>query len=465
MKPQEKIDYEKALEEIGVHLPRKPKELYIDIVTGKVTRAVVKGCRGGSKSWTAAVIEFVMWRKGYDWFNLGGSLTQAKKVYGLVVKFIKRVPRVLKDTVKTILSETEHIAGQMLWCASASPKQTRSPHCGGENQGGGLTIDEEGEAAEDVVLSALPVVNTANPSVIIRMSTLHKLTGSFRKLWLAADRRGYKRYEWDCFDICQPCTDNCKECFKEFREDYCKGKAKHADGYMLISEIKQMWIECAENHEWFEVEFLGREPIGTGKIYNTRQIESCEVEEVDYESGYPTILGIDWGWLLNRTCWVVVQFKGKERRVVHCRYLTAPSQQMVEDNLKDIAKHYPFDEIRPDNSENYLNNEMALLGYEVHPVVFSKEKDSGISNVRNGFEHKYYKIPRRFKELLEQLKAYTRGKDGKPLKIDDHAPDALLCASEAVKPHIDLEKLNKKREEENEEVFEAIEHVRIGDDD
>jgi len=44
------------------------------------------------------------------------------------------------------------------------------------------TIDARCEADEDVVLSALPVVNTANRQVIIRMSTLHKLTGSFRKL-------------------------------------------------------------------------------------------------------------------------------------------------------------------------------------------------------------------------------------------------------------------------------------------
>jgi len=63
---------------------------------------------------------------------------------------------------------------------------------------------------------------------------------------------------------------------------------------------------------------------------------------------------------------------------------------------------------------------MALLGYEVYPVVFSKEKYTGISNVKNGLKHHYYKIPRRFKELLEQLKAYTRGKDGEKLKIDDH---------------------------------------------
>jgi len=64
-----------------------------------------------------------------------------------------------------------------------------------------------------------------------------------------------------------------RNAFKEFEKIIAKVK-QNMQRIPLISEISRCGLNVPRIHEWFEVEFLGREPIGTGKIYNTRQIES-----------------------------------------------------------------------------------------------------------------------------------------------------------------------------------------------
>jgi len=476
-------DSHERLRRIRLHLPPKPRKFYDDIVTGKVFRAIVKTCRGGGKSWTAAGIEFTKWAdQSFDWFNLGGSETQAKIVYTEVGKSIDLDQDVAIRTVKNLQSEILHQDGQRIVCAAASTKQTRGGHAGGldrksltdeeydtndfgsKEKGGGLTIDEECEAEEEVVLSALPIVNTAKPSVIIRMSTFHKAIGTFQKTWDNAPALGYTRYEWDIFDVCEPCKENCNQCFKEFREKYCKGKAKKSVGWVAIAEIKQAWRECEENRQWFEVEYMGWKPSGAGLVYPLEAIDKAIVDRVSYIQGCPTFLGIDWGYSLNRTCFIILQFQGQERHVLHCEYLTAPTLSECKKRATELHELFPFDYIYPDSSHPYNNNEL-LFKFKVQPVVFSTQKETGISNVLNGFEHGWYKIPKEFTKLIEQLKNYRKDKNGKPVKENDHGCDALLCASEPVKPNFDFKKVNEAREEE--EAIDEVENFprqRIGSD-
>jgi len=457
----EKLKADEIRERMGLELPAKPKELFDDIVSGKIRRAVVAACRGGGKSWTVAGIETAMFGyKGFDWFNIGGSKTQAKKVFDKSQDFIRYDPQLAKDVIKSIQSETKHVDGQFISVAAASSTQIRSQHFGGKNHGGGLTIDEEDEADESIVKGALPTINTAHPSVIIRMSTRQKRIGTFSALCKNHKKLGYKFYQWDAFDICDKCTDNCKECFPEFRDKYCKSKAKNNKfGWIAISEIKQAWRESDENADWFEVEYMGWEVSKGLLVYDQDDIKKCEVQSNQFIRGNPTFLGIDWGWLKDRTVLLILQFQGKQRLVITTKTLTKPSNDLVKTTVRDLYNKYHFDSIYPDSSHPYENNELAIQGYHVVPVVFSKEKETGIANVNNGLEHGWYSFPVTEVKLITQLINYKRDKDGKPVKVDDHFCDALLCASEPVKPRI--KNIAEASEDEEVEIIEEIEREII----
>jgi len=452
------ISSKEVLERFGLQLPPKPFELFDDVFSGRIKRAVVAAGRGCGKSWTAAGIETAMFAyKGYDWFNIGGSKTQAKKVYDKMQDFINYDYRITKNIIKSIQSETKHKDGQFIAVAAASSTQIRSQHFGSKNRGGGLTIDEEDDADENIIKAALPTVNTAHPSVIIRMSTQQKRVSTFQFVYKNAGRLGYKSYHWDVFDVCDRCTDKCKNCIKEFREKYCKGKAKsNKYGWITVAEIKQMWRESDENKEWFEVEFMGWEAKKGLFVYDKESIEKCVVPVTTYYAGNPTFLGIDWGWVKDRCVFLVMQMQGKNRIILKTKALTRPSMQVVFHTVQELYNQYKFDVILPDSSHTFENNELAIKHWKVSPVVFAKEKETGISNVNNGFERGLYRIPANESKLIDQLINYRYDKNGKPIKKDDHYCDALLCASEPCKPKIkDISEVN-----EDDEIVEIIEIPR-----
>ena len=76
------------------------------------------------------------------------------------------------------------------------------------------------------------------------------------------------------------------------------------------------------------------------------------------------------------------------------------------------------------------------MGMDVRPVVFSKDKDNLTSRVRWHLEHGLIRIPNPEKTnnpniftLVQQMKAYHYNeKTGKPVKVNDHCCDSVICA-------------------------------------
>jgi len=71
----------------------------------------------------------------------------------------------------------------------------------------------------------------------------------------------------------------------------------------------------------------------------------------------------------------------------------------------------------------------------VEPVNFSREKDYGIGEIRRRLEHGTIIFAARFggqevqnhDRAMDYLRGYHYDDNGKPAKVDDHGPDALLC--------------------------------------
>ncbi len=82
-----------------------------------------------------------------------------------------------------------------------------------------------------------------------------------------------------------------------------------------------------------------------------------------------------------------------------------------------------------DASHPYQNQEVDNAGFDCRPVLFQKFKDYGIGNCTKFFtSQKRYGVRKSLTGLLEQIKRYRLNRVGKPVKDEDHGPDALLCA-------------------------------------
>ena len=82
------------------------------------------------------------------------------------------------------MKETKTDKGNYFRAVAASPKAVRGPHP--DN----LYIDEACETKDELILDAMPMVNTSANSLIVMTSTFHKIFGCFQETWDARRRTG-----------------------------------------------------------------------------------------------------------------------------------------------------------------------------------------------------------------------------------------------------------------------------------
>jgi hypothetical protein len=106
---------------------------------------------------------------------MGGSLQQAQGVYNYFVGHIYTQPSIvgaLPD--EPTMKETKSDQGNYFKAVAASPKAVRGPHP--DN----LFIDEACETKAELILDAMPMVNTSSDSQVVATSTFYKVFGWFQ---------------------------------------------------------------------------------------------------------------------------------------------------------------------------------------------------------------------------------------------------------------------------------------------
>jgi len=447
------------LAQFGKKFPPKLKAAFLDIYSGRVTRALLRACRGGGKSQLLSALSSAMYLfRRFDVLMLGGSAAQSKADYNYTSEILTDNPVIESFSEDILATVTTSKLGHWLKCLAASGTSVRGPHAGDphkemnyEPHGGMLVVDEECEAAQEIVEGALPTVNAADPDVIVRGSTAHKAVGTFADLCDHAEEMGYVEYHWDCFDICRACRDDCSKCFVEFAgalhpeweefqktnpefKPYCEGRAKDGEGWMRIEAIKQFFREY--NRERFEVEMLGWRPSGEGLVLKPDDVKACIVEDMAFMPGMPGCITIDWG--LIGTCAVEALQEQKDHIIAFLEsdtYHMAPDQ-VIYDRCVQLRELYGFNEVYADGSHPYQNfNLQGNYGFQVTPVPFNQYKDLGAGWLKGLTEKRRLRIPKRFEKLIEQLKGW-RKREGKIIKKNDHHPDSTLCAALKWAEHI-----------------------------
>lgn len=481
--------YKFLSERAGIQLVPKLIEImnytFNKIDERELVRIIIRGPRGGGKTFgIATCIEFPLWFwYDFDCVNMGGSTSQAKKAYK-AIQTLLQIPEVAKQVKNSIQAATEKHNGTWINVLASSTRQVRSPHPGNRNKGGLLFIDEECEIQDQsLVDAAKPLVNSANPSIIIRSSTQHKVGDSFEECWNNAKKLGYKKFESDIFDVCQTCTRDCKVsfeddpktgCYDAIRKDtfdrqgnviqvgYCKGRAHHdgiiyetkpsgkmvetyveehdwkgkVEGWVSIAEIYQGFLDS--DKETFEVEWMGKTKSKKGKIYDPYLIDEAEEKhELSVKRSSfrrcPKSIGVDWGFA--GMC--VVTYFFVYNKIIYLYWVDTYRNVGMDYVIGDIRNRAKQDghEIALGDSEGAYENEELSKFLTVNSVAFGLWKDFGIGNIRNLLEKKMFRVLKHwdghknpgFEIWDEQMRNYRYDDNGKPLKKNDHCPDSTLC--------------------------------------
>jgi hypothetical protein len=456
---------EEAVERFGADaIAPGLKALVEDVCTGRCRSAAAVANRGGGKSMGVSFIEFyLVFMEDYDALNLGGSELQADQVYQYIVSYIEAEPE-FQALVKgdPLQSKTETHNNAWIRVLTASQKSVRSPHAGGRKKdgrmaGGLLVIDEEAEAAPDIVEAALPTINTARPSVNVRCSTFHNAEGTFAELIDNHQEMGYQLYKWDIFDVAEPCEcgpDKCESEEKCFAEDhvedyidpddgqkkqrikhraYCGGRARYADGWIPVNEIVTLWKRMKRNHSRWEVEAMGQRPSTAGFVlkdpvaYARNRVPSAADL---YVPGWPVTICIDWGTVAaGLTVWQ--EQPGDRHALIECDQIMEAGQTQIVGAILSMRAKYQreFLEVAADigGGGNYLN---PLLREQyrvpVRDVNFGEEKEAAVAawNIFN--EAGKAKYPDEFGDFHQQAKNWKR-KNGRIAKGNDHLMDSSVC--------------------------------------
>lgn len=435
----------------------------VDLEGNHATRFIVKGPRGGGKTKVMGAIGFAKWYLQLrNTVAMGGSLEQAKNVYNYFSNHCYSHDQILNNLPEEpTMQKTLSDKANYFKAVPASQKAVRGPHP--DN----LYIDEACEAKDELILSALPMVNTSPNSLVVMTSTFHKIFGLFQETWDRAPEYGYVRYSWDTFDVAQVfdpaiwkdakllrevpdfAISQCmrpdgtldEEASKRTLEARAAGRTGDPEGWISIANIVQAWREKS-SLDWFDVEYMGSRPSSSGMVNDPADVDACTIQTLQgygYVTGAEVIGGLDWGFS-SMTSWVqMMSHKDAVKVQVGAKnWSQVRSELIIEEIVQDVLDHR-ITVIYADSAGKFENAALkvalnkALRGKDfrcaVIEVVFSKDKELMLGNYRAYFQRHKLRIPKAYQEALWQHKRY-RYKPGsdKPIKEDDHYPDATMCA-------------------------------------
>lgn len=424
------------------------------------SRFIIKAPRGGGKSKLLGTVGFDLWfLKDQSVVNMGGSYVQAEIVYGYFTEYCGMDPSVPDSVLGgergITMSETVGLEGNKFSCVTASPKQVRGKHPDA------LLSDETCETSDELIDSALPMVNDSKTPLVVMASTFHKIFGRFAETWDNAAEMGYYRIQWDIFDVCLPFPADFWETGMthdgrkvssiqgiEKLKAFAKGRTGDPEGWVQIDSIVQAWRE-KPTESWFEVEMMGSRPSTAGLVLKPEDVDRSVFDSdtdtrYNYVQGATVVLGIDWGFsTMTAVAEVMAHTDSTAVLIDNLNYSQVAADEIIAEVVAKVKAH-GIRFIYADSAGKFenvaLQNALAKenIGCAVIEVVFSKEKfgtpgkDGSIGmlgNLRAHFEQSKWKMPRKFKDAYYQLKnyRYQEGTD-KPVKKNDHIPDAVQCA-------------------------------------
>jgi hypothetical protein len=440
-----------------------------DIFFRRSTLVILWKPRGSGGSLGAAVLIWLMmvYRK-QSCVNMAGSGEQAQAIYDYIRglwDYHAEFKRNMLSQDPTAMKLT-FVSGVYFKCLTGSEKGARGKHPSL------LMLDEACQRDErtDMALNAAMQTVMSEPDrTIILVSTFHHPTGLFQSIWDFAETRGFTQYKWNIFQTMQTCargmdaaTEEDPKALKYCQETCplsrkievkdrrgfvtgytykgCNGTARDTNGFQTFEQVVEA-KRLNTGTTVFENEYECERPEFGANIYSMSKIDLsislCPLDEqgfpyIEWEYESPKSIGIDWG--LNETAIVVVSLEREKGYlgIIDYMQLSGTLVPEIANHLERMHKEYSKGgrsiPVFADASHPYNNLELARRGFDVSDVAFNKYKEFGIGNVARFFNLERMRILPDFQALIRQIKGYRRGRDGKPVKREDHGPDSVLCA-------------------------------------
>jgi len=366
-------------------------------------------------------------------------MVQAEIVYGYFKDYTEVDPEIEEHVEGDVLRhKTVSVNRKYFSCVTASQKQVRGKHPDV------LLSDETCETEDQVVQAAIPTVSTSENPLVVMASTFHQIFGIFQDTWDNAEQYGYTRFEWDIFDVTKEFSPDIWKKHKHIDDideliERADGRTGDPEGWIPIENVIQAWKE-KPTLDWFDIEYMGSRPSATGLVLKPEQVDITFIDEEE-EKEYPVVkgaervIGIDWGFSSMTSVVDMMRYRDDTKVLVDNKnYTQVDSADIIKDVVEMVREgghRFILADIEGKFENSALQNELNKQGIkcEVIEVNFGKEKTEMVGNLRAHFEKERIKIPHRFKVAYWQLKRYRYqpGTD-KPMKGDDHIPDAIMCA-------------------------------------
>ena len=445
----------------GFRWPVVIRSAFTDLFLDRTQRAIFKAPRGGGKSKLLSAVGFAKWYfQDRSTVDMGGSQKQAKTVYDYFASYCTSDKAIVASMPgEPQMNHTENAAGKFFECIAASPKQIRGPHPDT------LLADEVCEIKDDLTLAALPMVDTSEHPLLVMASTFHKVFGVFQETWDKAPELGYKRYEWDIFDVCAPFSKKLWD-EPEIRRipdiqmlvDLAKGRTGDPDGWVPILNVIQAWRE-KPSLDHFLVEMMGSRPSAAGLVLNPSDVEAARFDDetekqYNYVKGAECIVGIDWGFSTMTSVTEWMRHRDDLKVMIDNRNYEQVKAEDIIKEVVEICRDHGVLVIRADSEAKFENKALqsalsrANLPTRVIEMVFGTEKPFMIGNMQAHFERRLVRIPRRFTEAYYQFKRLRWLKGTNKIKKEfDHIPDSSMCALKHWPIAVAPAKMGRPREE------------------
>ena len=198
-------------------------------------------------------------------------------------------------------------------------------------------------------------------------------------------------------------------------------------------------IQDEGDEDWIRRFLDGTWDAFAGQIYKGFKKSTCVGEYINEKTGKPVLksfdyitAGVDWGYR-NPSCILTVAIKDKEVYILDEYYLKEKPSHFVAKEIADGHKKHSYRKAFSDPS----NPDLIFQTHDLGVPIEKAENDvfGGIGKIKSIIKKKKLHIDKRCVNLIREMQLYRYKKDKtgqapmeEPMKLDDHAPDALRYA-------------------------------------
>lgn len=401
--------------------------------------------RNGGKTFIFAI--YALWRAIFFdnlWIReLGGSMKQAKIFYHQYFKkFIEANEKIFIEVKGKVQSErTEFKSGSVVETGACSETSVRGPHPDI------LLLDEVAAADKAKKTAIIEAALDSALGQIVMASTAHHVSGLFIRYLLKAEEFGYKIFKWPACDL-DPIT---KEIIRVRAPWIPKWRIEHAMATKDWNTFSVEWLaDVASTASMvFGITLVDKAIIPIDKFVELSTADDNEAvaleerikdlpkpmqryyledDDLDIDDDSGAFGGCDIGYVHPTAIVILKKDLDDCFWAVHFEHYRGRSANWRARRIAELQEEYGIDQFCIDAEDISFAHMCIEAGAVVKAIPFQTYKVALIGTLRSLFEKGLIKIPDTYTVLIDQLKEYAYDSNGKPVKGNDDAVDALLFA-------------------------------------